>query len=118
MGNYVAALEGTDPSGNSDFVVVVITIIDDILNTLEPEFTDFLMYPNPANTTITIDGGEHTLITRLQIVDMTGKQIISRETEQPTQKFSLDISRLTSSIYFISITDSNGKRVMKKLIKE
>ena len=118
VGNYVAALEGTDPSGNSDFVVVVITIIDDILNTLEPEFTDFLMYPNPANTTITIDGGEHTLITRLQIVDMTGKQIISRETEQPTQKFSLDISRLASSIYFISITDSNGKRVMKKLIKE
>jgi surface protein len=118
VGTFNAVLEGTDASGNSDDVSVVITIIDDVLNTLEREFTDFSMYPNPANRNITIDGGENTLLKRLEIFDVTGKQIITKKNEQPTQKFYLDISSLESSVYFVSMIDVNGRKVMRKLIKE
>jgi surface protein len=118
IGTYNAVLEGTDTSGNIDDVTVVITIIDEVLNTLEQEFTNFSMYPNPANSTITIDGGENTLLSRLEIFDITGKRIISEKIELPTQKFNLDISRLETSVYFVSITDFNERQVMRKLIKE
>ena len=118
VGTYTAVLEGTDPSGNSDDVSVVITIIDGILNITEPEFTDFSMYPNPANTTITIDGGENNSFAILEIFSLTGKKIIHKKITQPSQNISFDISDLASSLYFLSITDSNGKKVMKKLIKE
>jgi surface protein len=118
IGTYTAVLEGTDPSGNTDDASVIITIIDDVLNTLEFEFTDFSMYPNPANTTITIDGGENTLLKRFEIFDISGKRIITKEIERPTRKFNLDISSLEISLYFVSIIDVNGRKVMRKLIKE
>jgi hypothetical protein len=117
VGTYNADLEGTDTSGNTNSVTVSITI-DDSLGIIEEEITSFSMYPNPANKTITIDGGENTLLKRLEIFDITGKQIVTEKIEQPTQKFNLDISSLESSIYFVSVTDVNGRKVMRKLIKE
>jgi hypothetical protein len=117
VGTYNADLEGTDTSGNTNSVTVIITI-DDSLGIIEEEITSFSMYPNPANKTITIDGGENTLLKGLEIFDITGKQIVTEKIEQPTQKFNLDISSLESSIYFVSVTDVNGRKVMRKLIKE
>ena len=118
IGTYNAVLEGTDTAGNKDDVAVVITIIDGVLSILEREFTKLSMYPNPTNSTITIDGGENTLLSRLEVFDITGKRIISNEIEQPTQKLNLDTSRLETSIYFVSVIDVNGRKVMRRLIKE
>jgi surface protein len=117
VGTYAAVLEGTDPSGNSDDISVVITIVD-VLNILEREFTDFSMYPNPAYSTITIEGGENTLVSRLEIFDITGKQIITKKIEHPAQKFNFDISSLESSVYFVAIIDVNGRKSIRRLIKE
>jgi len=118
VGTYTAELEGTDQSGNSDSVTVIITIIDTILNITDQETTSFTMYPNPANTKVTIDVGDHISLRKIEIYDIIGKLIIDKTLEQSTQTYSVDISDLPSSVYFVSVIDEYEKRTVKKLIKE
>ncbi len=116
-GTFTAVLEGIDSSGNSDNVTVIITIID-TLGVNDEEFTNFKMYPNPTNNECTIEVGIDNLLCLIEIYDITGKLISEKNIKQPTQSIRLDISWLSNSFYFISITDENGNRAIKKLIKE
>jgi hypothetical protein len=75
------------------------------------------IYPNPTNSSITgewqpaVSGGQLTA----NLYDVDGKLLLKHTTNQT--KFSLDISALSSGIYFIKITD--GEQVVnRKIIKK
>lgn len=77
------------------------------------------MYPNPANTVVNIKltGTFETSV--VQFYDLTGKLIltntVTNEFYNPTVSTQLDISMLTTGIYFVKLKDDGGE-VTKKLI--
>lgn len=70
------------------------------------------LYPNPADQTLYIDS----------TIAMTDYSIISAQgsivQEGKTNANSIDISRLSSGLYFITIRLENGKETMQKIIKK
>jgi uncharacterized repeat protein (TIGR01451 family) len=72
------------------------------------------LYPNPSRNSVTV---ETTLTKGLfyQLIDITGKTLL--QGTAATSKFNLDISYLSSGVYFISITDGE-KQVYGKVVKE
>lgn len=77
--------------------------------------TDVKVYPNPTNGLVTLEMGENNLNNAsFQLIDMLGKQLKSQQIVQ--SKMNIDISDLKQGIYFLNVTNNNGRQVLK-LIK-
>lgn len=83
-----------------------------------PDEILFSIYPNPANTKLTIDipGNQWTSVVR--IIDVTGKLVYSTSIQQDNNVSFIDISNLNSGIYQLRITTNDGRTKVKKFIKE
>ena len=83
-------------------------------NTDETESKAFAtIYPNPATATVTIVGEN---LRQIEITDMLGQRVATHQAEGP--QATIDISTLPTGIYFVGITDENGKRCVRKVVKE
>ncbi|AJR04905.1 T9SS type A sorting domain-containing protein [Siansivirga zeaxanthinifaciens] len=71
-------------------------------NRQELNASNFSFYPNPANNVVYFKGNSQ--ITKAAIYDITGKQVF--ETSRISNN-SLDISKLKSGLYLLSVTDKN-----------
>ena len=104
---YVYAYcSATDVSAASTVVTVQVLGIDDVNSSL------INLYPNPANTTVTVDGitGE-ALVT---IVDMNGRTVYS---EKAVGKLTIDLSGMAQGAYFVRITGENTTAIRKLIVK-
>jgi len=72
-------------------------------------FTNFTIYPNPAQEVLKIESQHH--IESVKIYSLLGK-LIKNEFNN-----SIDISELKMGLYFVQVT-IDGKTVTKKFIKE
>jgi len=85
--------------------------IDDILNSVEEliytqENNNLYLYPNPANNVIHIIMNNFIKDpVEITIIDFTGKQIYNQRlaVNNTTNKYSLDISNLSTGIYFVNM---------------
>ncbi|MEW4923962.1 DNRLRE domain-containing protein [Algibacter sp. 2305UL17-15] len=120
------------PSGSQNFVkyhskeqsnfelrpVLVVTAdgnlsVDDV-NKKKP---DVIVYPNPVTNRVYFQNISE--VERIEIMDISGKQIQSATSNMQTIKNSgLDIKRLTSGFYFFKFIDQSGNSVSKKVIVE
>ena len=82
-------------------------------NHLVYESKDLNLYPNPANTHITIETGVSELYT-LRITSLNGQQLFNKEMEGHTHQ--LDLSSFQKGIYFITIR-SNDFITTRKVVK-
>ena len=82
------------------------------LTTEEFDAQNVVMYPNPANSFITISGNQLD-INEVRIFDITGKEVIRTNAVQD----QIDISPLNSGVYLVNIL-GNDIDVVKKLIKQ
>ncbi|EDP70447.1 CHU large protein; uncharacterized [Flavobacteriales bacterium ALC-1] len=71
------------------------------------------VYPNPANDFINIESN-NAQITEVKLYDILGKQVLS---QYELSNNRLDISDLTSGVYFMKIS-ANGNSITKKVIKK
>ena len=71
------------------------------------------LYPNPATDILTVE--TQTAKGTYQLVDITGKTLFLGTA--PAPKFTLDISSLSSGVYFISVTDGE-RQAVGKVVKE
>jgi hypothetical protein len=80
----------------------------------------FLVYPNPANdivnVNITLTNAENTTI---NVRDISGKviQTINLGTVNGEQKVAISVAEFSTGVYFIEMTNTNGKQV-KKFVKK
>ena len=70
--------------------------------------TTLSVWPNPANSTLHIRNAKGGL---LQVVDVAGRQIMSRQLPGNVEEISLDISTLANGVYFVKIGGSTAKFV-------
>ena len=77
---------------------------------------DFMLYPNPAKSVLTIKSTlEGSATMDYDIIDVLGKTIIKNETTN--LNFNINISDLNSGIYFLRLKINNSI-VVKKFVKE
>ena len=103
---YVYAYCDGQRSAQAGETSVHITGIDDVNSSL------INLYPNPANTTVTVDGiqGE-ALVT---IVDMNGRTVYS---EKAVGKLTIDLGGMAQGAYFVRITGENTTAIRKLIVK-
>ncbi|MDW5290821.1 discoidin domain-containing protein [Formosa sp. PL04] len=76
--------------------------------------TKFLVYPNPVSDIITIDF-KSSNTAKMQIIDYLGKTVISDEIQNGTK--SIDLSHLSSGLYFIKVSNQQ-ETFTRKIIKK
>ena len=77
------------------------------------------IYPNPANNIINIELNGYSGNLTIQLADMQGKMLQEKKVQTGIAKFAqqqIDVTRVTSGIYFITVFDENGNRQTKKVI--
>ena len=72
------------------------------------------MFPNPMKNTLKIKSSE-IIETSLNIVDINGKNI--KETSILSIDESIDVSELSSGIYFVKLKNQRGERILKMVKK-
>ncbi len=82
------------------------------LNITEFDFNNVSIYPNPTSERITINS-ENVEINNLEIADISGK-ILYFETALNTDIKTLDMSKYSTGIYFITVNGSITKKIIKK----
>jgi len=74
------------------------------------------IYPNPTETgrvTLETATGE---IAEIRLVNIAGKEIITRNLEYGTSKYILSLIDVPNGIYFIRVHTTDNKMVVKKLV--
>ncbi len=103
----------TDNNGcsiNSDTVNVIIT------NLKEVKGESFSIFPNPSNGSFVITPNNDYSIEKIEMLDLTGKLVWSKEILEKSQQIRLNLS-LTKGIYIIRAHNSEGI-IQKKLLIE
>ncbi len=77
-----------------------------------PTSTELRVYPNPATKEVTIDS--ETLWIRLSIMDINGKEKLSRTNYNRTEK--IELSGMQSGVYIIKIQTREGIQIKKLVI--
>ena len=80
------------------------------------ELGDFIMYPNPADSNVHIslkNAAEN--IESLTITDILGKTIKNIK-NITTNEINVDVSNLTSGVYFVEITSESNLKLVKKIV--
>jgi hypothetical protein len=74
------------------------------------------MYPNPADSNVHISLKDaNDTIENLTITDILGKTIKSIQNINTTE-INVDVSNLTTGVYFVEITSDNNQKLVKKLV--
>ena len=78
-----------------------------------------LVYPNPASNTLNvlIDIQAFTNTGVIKIIDITGKEVLSKNVNIANGQLSIDISTLTYGMYFAEVVTDKNKEVFK-FVKE
>ena len=111
-GNYFC--EFTDSNScsiNSDTANVIITSIEEWGN------SSTTIFPNPSNGKIKLKTLNLITIKSVELFDLTGKLIWSKEINETGQHFNLNLSLIQEGIYFFQATSLKGVIQKKILIK-
>jgi hypothetical protein len=90
---------------------------DHILSSEDFHKTQFAIHPNPAKNELFITSKNTTGNLSIKILNIAGK-LLSKQDVAIENQTSIDISSLTSGIYFLKIKDENGNTTIKKFIKQ
>ena len=86
------------------------------LNTLivnENEIHSISIHPNPTTSLVTVTGEN---LRQAEVVDLLGQQVIS--TQGKGDEIQINMSALPAGIYFVNVTDEDGRKCMRKVVKE
>lgn len=101
-------------SSQMDFVIDITTTIG--VNEFTSQNSNILIYPNPTKDILNIDYDiVKDINSKLQILNSLGQIVYSLN--NPTQKQQIDLSFLSSGIYYLKVQNNSEKKVFK-IIKE
>lgn len=81
------------------------------------ENSGFSLYPNPSKNSITISSTEASFAKQIQIFDVSGKLLISKEVSQ-NKTNTIDVTSLSNGVYIVNVSTIDGKNYSSKLVKE
>ncbi|TDX85955.1 T9SS type A sorting domain-containing protein [Epilithonimonas xixisoli] len=122
-GNVVSNDCGSTTTGNpsiSNCETLKATIMNATLAVGETAKSDGIkMYPNPTTGIFNIGFENNDLSnSKVQIFDMTGKSVISKNTQKSDNTLIVDISSVPKGNYVLKIRTTNGKEITRKMMKK
>jgi len=117
----IGSTGGTDALPNTassiglfDNLVIRASDTDTLLgvSTIVPNDSSFLVYPNPANSTVTISSKENTAITAIGITDIHGR-IVKTKNFKNLSDVEINVSDLEKGIYMMTIISKEGNSTQK-----
>lgn len=75
---------------------------------------ELIVYPSPAKTNVTVKMNDNSLVKYIELYNLMGKRIMARSNSNNT-KLTVDVSSLSSGIYFVRTAFEN-KTITKRLI--
>ena len=72
------------------------------------------IYPNPAYEQITITANSN--ITNITITDLLGQAVLTRHISSTTAE--INMTGLSPGIYFVTVTNENKNKVVRKIVKQ
>jgi len=110
IGDVVFSYEISNYNGETDTGVQKINVVDNnALSLNEYLNNDFTLYPNPAKDKLSIKIDSE--INLIEIYTLLGKKVLQSKAQQ-----EIDISQLSSAVYFIKVYTQEGAGI-KKFIK-
>ena len=80
----------------------------------ENESTSFAtLYPNPTTGHVTINGKD---LKQAEVLNTLGQRVATAQGEG--EQMTVDISALPTGVYFVNITDKDGRKCVRKVVKE
>jgi hypothetical protein len=80
------------------------------------EFADtFVLYPNPAETSVTIGNPMHEFVEHVLLLDMQGRRLIHQSVHS-SEAIEIDIATLKSGIYLVQL-QGKKKSTLRRLLK-
>ena len=76
----------------------------------------FGLYPNPANSMVTINAAGNYGKMSVSVFDITGKEVIGQSGESQTGVITISTETLFNGIYFVTVTTTNGKETVKLVV--
>jgi PKD repeat protein len=98
----------TDSLYKANFINVSPTSIENI------SVDNVSIYPNPASNEISVEC--HQQLKSIDLFDITGRKIVSLETDADKQKHLIHCSELPSGFYFIVLRSSSGEFYRSKIL--
>jgi uncharacterized repeat protein (TIGR01451 family) len=88
-----------------------------LLNTASFETDNFLLYPNPTKNTIHVElpNNLSDTIKTVSFYDVLGKTV-KQITNSNSNAIKIDVSQLSSGLYFVEIQTENNTKLVKQLI--
>ena len=71
------------------------------------------VYPNPTTGMVTITGEK---LKQAEVFNMLGQQMLSTKGEG--KELQIDMTALPAGVYFVTVTDEEGRKCMRKVVKE
>jgi len=93
----------------------VIVFSNEILGTNEVSLESISLYPNPAQSILTISS-PLAAITSVEVFDLRGRKV-SATNSNYQNSYQLDVTKLKSAVYFVKIDTEKGT-ITKRIIKE
>lgn len=100
----------------SEWEVMLIYSADCTAGLNENELSKFSIHPNPAKNQLFLNSKKPAGNLKVKIFNIEGK-LLSTQNVAFENQTSINVSQLTSGIYFLNIEDENGKTEVKKFIK-
>jgi len=79
----------------------------------EEDREDIKVYPNPTNGQVTITGEN---LRKAEVFNMLGQCVATAIGEG--EMLHINLANLPEDIYFVSVTDVNGRKYVRKVLKE
>ncbi len=84
---------------------------DFTLSVQETGLSDFKVYPIPTKGILNIES--KTAISKIEVLDYLGQWVMSKNNSK-----QIDISNLSTGIYFCKVTDAQGNSGIRKIVKQ
>ncbi len=81
---------------------------------LDDEVTPFAnVHPNPTHGLVTITGKD---LKQAEVINALGQRVATVKGEG--EQFTVDISNLPAGVYFVNVTNGEGRKCVKKVVKK
>ena len=86
-------------------------LLDIVENEVSSVFAN--LHPNPTTGLVTIAGEN---LQKAEVINLLGQKVLSTQGED--NELRIDMAALPAGVYFVNITDGEGRRCVRKLVKE
>ncbi len=115
-GQYVFMLTITDNNGATDTATMKITVVDAFRYSQY-----FKIYPNPVQSTLNLQYiDDKTGRVKLTITDESGRMVLAQEfvKAQSLMTQQINVGNLGTGVYFLSIEQSDGTKLVRRFVKQ